>query len=137
MKKYNLKRFLASLLAVLMLASVTGVSPAVFADFGESSRSGIATYAKKEIVLKGDCSVRLPYNEDGTINYDTLEQLVFNECVNVSASNPNNLTLSDVSITHNLLPLNIAGIEEGKTYKILFTYKVIYTASCNVTFPRS
>lgn len=31
MKKYNLKRFLASLLAVLMLASVTGVSPAVFA----------------------------------------------------------------------------------------------------------
>lgn len=32
MKKYNLKRFLASLLAVLMLASVTGVSPAVFAD---------------------------------------------------------------------------------------------------------
>lgn len=32
MKKNNLKRFLASLLAVLMLASVTGVSPAVFAD---------------------------------------------------------------------------------------------------------
>lgn len=134
MKKNNLKRFLASLLAVLMLSQVTGVAPGVFADFGSTSRSGIATYAKKEIVLKGDCSVRLPYNEDGTINYDTLEQLVFNECVNVSASNPNNLTLSDVSITHNLLPLNIAGIEEGKTYKILFTYKVIYTASCNVTF---
>ena len=32
MKKNNLKRFLASLLAVLMLASVTGVSPAVFAE---------------------------------------------------------------------------------------------------------
>lgn len=31
MKKNNLKRFLASLLAVLMLASVTGMSPAVFA----------------------------------------------------------------------------------------------------------
>lgn len=134
MKKNNLKRFLASLLAVLMLASVTGVSPAVFADWGESSRSGIATQAKNKIVLNGDCSVRLPYNEDGTINYDTLEQLVFNECVNVSASNPNNLTLDDVKITHNLLPLNIAGIEEGKTCKILFTYKVIYTASCNVTF---
>ena len=36
MKKYNLKRFLASLLAVLMLASVTGVSPAVFADLSVS-----------------------------------------------------------------------------------------------------
>ena len=60
-----------------MLSQVTGVAPGVFADFGSTSRSGIATYAKKEIVLKGDCSVRLPYNEDGTINYDTLEQLVF------------------------------------------------------------
>lgn len=39
MKKYNLKRFLASLLAVLMLASVTGVSPAVFAeDLGSTPR---------------------------------------------------------------------------------------------------
>lgn len=32
MKKNNLKRFLASLLAVLMLSQVTGVSPAVFAE---------------------------------------------------------------------------------------------------------
>ena len=40
MKKNNLKRFLASLLAVLMLASVTGVSPAVFAtDAGSAPPS--------------------------------------------------------------------------------------------------
>ncbi len=32
MKKHTLKRYLASLLAVLMLISVTGISPAVFAD---------------------------------------------------------------------------------------------------------
>ena len=32
MKKNNLKRFLASLLAVLMRASATGMSPAVFAE---------------------------------------------------------------------------------------------------------
>lgn len=32
MKKNNLKRYLASLLAVLMLISVTGISPAVFAE---------------------------------------------------------------------------------------------------------
>lgn len=31
MKKNNLKRFLASLLAVLMLSQVTGVAPGVFA----------------------------------------------------------------------------------------------------------
>ena len=40
MKKNNLKRFLASLLAVLMLSQVTGVAPGVFADFGESSEIG-------------------------------------------------------------------------------------------------
>lgn len=44
MKKYNLKRFLASLLAVLMLASVTGVSPAVFAD----NSGNTATYEAGE-----------------------------------------------------------------------------------------
>ncbi len=32
MKKHTLRRYLASLLAVLMLISVAGVSPAVFAD---------------------------------------------------------------------------------------------------------
>ncbi len=32
MKKNTLKRYLASLLAVLMLVSVTGISPAVFAE---------------------------------------------------------------------------------------------------------
>ena len=44
MKKNNLKRFLASLLAVLMLASVTGVSPAVFAD----NSGNTATYEAGE-----------------------------------------------------------------------------------------
>lgn len=44
MKKNNMKRFLASLLAVLMLASVTGVSPAVFAD----NSGNTATYEAGE-----------------------------------------------------------------------------------------
>lgn len=52
MKKYNLKRFLASLLAVLMLASVTGVSPAVFADDGYEEpilQSGSAVIANADV----------------------------------------------------------------------------------------
>ena len=52
MKKYNLKRFLASLLAVLMLASVTGVSPAVFAadDYEEPIlQSGSAVIANADV----------------------------------------------------------------------------------------
>ena len=52
MKKYNLKRFLASLLAVLMLASVTGVSPAVFAEDGYEEpilQSGSAVIANEDV----------------------------------------------------------------------------------------
>ena len=51
MKKYNLKRFLASLLAVLMLASVTGVSPAVFADSYEAPvlQNGSAVIANADV----------------------------------------------------------------------------------------
>ena len=68
MKKYNLKRFLASLLAVLMLASVTGVSPAVFAeDVGSTPPSQEETVkpvlkektdAAVEVIIKGDTDVK-------------------------------------------------------------------------------
>lgn len=55
MKKYNLKRFLASLLAVLMLASVTGVSPAVFAEDNGSTPELVATSKEQpvEVLIKG------------------------------------------------------------------------------------
>lgn len=151
MKKNNLKRFLASLLAVLMLASVTGVSPAVFADFGESSRSGIATQAAKsgeKISLKGDnFSIRIPYNDDGSINFDALYQKLFDECVDVSNSTPQQR--SEVTIERYGSPLvyvklegeNIySAIEEDKTYEIKFTYHFGWKnlnfkdATCNVTF---
>lgn len=56
MKKYNLKRFLASLLAVLMLASVTGVSPAVFAeDVGSAPQPELVETSSansKEVLIK-------------------------------------------------------------------------------------
>lgn len=52
MKKYNLKRFLASLLAVLMLASVTGVSPAVFA----AGADPVLKTGVQEVLLKPSMS---------------------------------------------------------------------------------
>lgn len=55
MKKNNLKRFLASLLAVLMLASVTGVSPAVFAE--ETAAPELVATSKeqpKEVLIKSN-----------------------------------------------------------------------------------
>ena len=55
MKKNKLKRFLASLLAVLMLASVTGVSPAVFAE--ETAAPELvetSNDAPKEVLIKSN-----------------------------------------------------------------------------------
>lgn len=82
MKKYNLKRFLASLLAVLMLASVTGVSPAVFAaDVGSAplSQEEIVkpvlkdkTDAAVEVIIKGDTDVKDALAKALLANYNEL-----------------------------------------------------------------
>lgn len=82
MKKYNLKRFLASLLAVLMLASVTGVSPAVFAeDVGSTLPSQEETVkpvlkdktdAAVEVIIKGDTDVKDALAKALLANYDEL-----------------------------------------------------------------
>lgn len=72
MKKNNLKRFLASLLAVLMLASVTGVSPAVFA---EGSGKSISTYeANATPQLKTDAGIIKVTIKDGIDVQDALAQ---------------------------------------------------------------
>lgn len=55
MKKNNLKRFLASLLAVLMLSQVTGVSPAVFAE--DAAAPELVETSKeqpKEVLIKSN-----------------------------------------------------------------------------------
>lgn len=60
MKKNNLKRFLASLLAVLMLASVTGVAPGVFAagndavDQSEETAPPVFQEYTGEVLIKGN-----------------------------------------------------------------------------------
>lgn len=83
MKKYNLKRFLASLLAVLMLASVTGVSPAVFAaDEGSTPPSQEETVKpvlkdkSGEVLIKSsmsDAEVSELLNKALISNYDQLD----------------------------------------------------------------
>lgn len=82
MKKYNLKRFLASLLAVLMLASVTGVSPAVFADEPETtepteSTETVAPVLKEntgavEVLIKSDTDVKDALAKALLANYSEL-----------------------------------------------------------------
>lgn len=140
MKKYNLKRFLASLLAVLMLASVTGVSPAVFADWGDSARAGIATTAaraKNEIKLKGsDFSIRIPY-KNGEMDTSALKQLIFATCVDTANSNPSNLTCDDVKIEKSdkgVIWTSLDGIKEDETYKVKIAYKTVYYNTCKITF---
>ncbi len=73
MKKNNLKRFLASLLAVLMLASVTGVSPAVFAD--NSATPELKSSSGEIIIRSGmdDALVTETLNKALINNYDQLD----------------------------------------------------------------
>lgn len=55
MKKNNLKRFLASLLAVLMLSQVTGVAPGVFAeDTAAPELVETSNDAPKEVLIKSN-----------------------------------------------------------------------------------
>lgn len=82
MKKNNLKRFLASLLAVLMLASVTGVSPAVFAE--ETAAPELVETSKdqpKEVLIKSNFT-----------NEQVLSALAENLLTNVAQVNANDLS---------------------------------------------
>lgn len=68
MKKNNLKRFLASLLAVLMLASVTGVSPAVFADEPETTEPTESTETVAPVLKENTGEIQIKSsNKDAEI----------------------------------------------------------------------
>lgn len=75
MKKNNLKRFLASLLAVLMLASVTGVSPAVFAAGNDAAAQSEETAPP---VLRDGETVIPKGSDAGTVKKILAKSLISN-----------------------------------------------------------
>lgn len=75
MKKNNLKRFLASLLAVLMLASVTGVSPAVFAAGNDAAAQSEETAAP---ILRDGEAVIPEGSDAGTVKKILAKSLISN-----------------------------------------------------------
>lgn len=77
MKLSNLKRFMASLLAVVMLFSVVGISPAVFAD--DAATQSIAVQAATEtstVVLKSEASIA--YNMSAAAEAEAIVANVIN-----------------------------------------------------------
>ncbi len=74
MKKHTLKRYLASLLAVLMLISVTGISPAVFADSTPQLKTDSGTI--KVIIKSGmtDAQVKDNLAKALLTNYEELSE---------------------------------------------------------------
>lgn len=145
MKKYNLKRFLASLLAVLMLASVTGVSPAVFAEDLGSTPSQEETVkpvlkdktdAAVEVIIKGDTDVKDALAKALLVNYDelTAEQIAAidwqYECVgyrridaaHTTPSDPKwgsiNGFTSDGGIWGDYIYATLAAQKNDKTFKV-------------------
>lgn len=76
MKKNNLKRFLASLLAVLMLSQVTGVAPGVFA---EGSTTPELKASSGEVIIRSgmdDALVTETLNKALINNYDQLDDTI-------------------------------------------------------------
>lgn len=147
MNKYNLKRFLASLLAVLMLASVTGVSPAVFADWGSNVSLTAAKATDKRLELNGDKEIRIPYKDNGDIDFDALYPLIFETCVDKSKSALQSYDKSKIDIEqqqkacHKLEgDFTCDPIKEDQTYTIKFTYhygSLLWDKtekSCKITF---
>lgn len=77
MKTSNLKRFMASLLAVVMIFSVVGISPAVFAD--DAATQSIAVQAATEtskVVLKSEASIA--YNMSAAAEAEAIVANVIN-----------------------------------------------------------
>ena len=147
MKKNNLKRFLASLLAVLMLVSVTGVSPAVFADWGSNVSLTAAKATDKRLELNGDKEIRIPYKDNGDIDFDALYPLIFETCVDKSKSALQSYDKSKIDIEqqqkacHKLEgDFTCEPIKEDQTYTIKFTYhygSLLWDKtekSCKITF---
>ena len=79
MKLSNLKRFMASLLAVVMIFSVVGISPAVFAEEADAATQSIAVQAATEtstVVLKRDASIA--YNMSAAAEAEAIVANVIN-----------------------------------------------------------
>lgn len=108
MKKNNLKRFLASLLAVLMLSQVTCVSPAVFADEADNT----ATYEAEEY--------QTPKYHNGTaiIKKDSSDSVVRELVAKAIVENYNDVdpaTLSGMEWEYYCTGNRILGAVGGKT----------------------
>ena len=134
MKKNNLKRFLASLLAVLMLASVTGVSPAVFADNETGttepteSTEPVAPVLKEntgavEVLIKSDTDVKDALAKALLANYSELtkEQIAAidwqYECEGSGKYNPGRLSTTPKKTAYNTAFGPIVGFTSGTTAK--------------------
>ena len=126
MKISNLKRFMASLLAVVMLFSVVGISPAVFAD--DAATQSIAVQASKEkskVVLKEGVSIAYNMNAD-----EMIKDIIAN-VVDMDASTlPADVTAADFTVERmfGIIPNDFADSngrpkdDAGDTPKIRVTY---------------
>ena len=108
MKKNNLKRFLASLLAVLMLSQVTGVAPGVFAEGADNT----ATYEA------GEYQAPKYHNGTAIIKKDSSDAEVRALVTKAIVENYNDVdpaTLSDMEWEYYCTGNRILGAVGGKT----------------------
>lgn len=134
MKKNNLKRFLASLLAVLMLSQVTGVAPGVFADNETGtteptvSTEPVAPVLKEntgavEVLIKSDTDVKDALAKALLANYRELtkEQIAAidwqYECEGSGKYNPGRFSTTPKKTAYNTAFGPIVGFTSDTTAK--------------------
>lgn len=124
MKLSNLKRFMASLLAVVMLFSVVGISPAVFAEEADAATQSIAVQAATEtstVVLKRNASIA--YNMSAAAEAEAIVANVINydESILPAGTTADNFT---VQVKRGLLYKDVSDhqLKAEKSYDIRVKY---------------
>jgi len=141
MKKNNLKRFLASLLAVLMLASVTGVSPAVFAAGNDAAAQSEETAPPVFQEYTGEVLIKGNYDNDAILkaladafvqNKDSVDTQAINWTYKYAVKGTYRTSKIDLVEHHTdktreaVVPVLTGDTQTADYKKLLSTYKATY-----------
>lgn len=85
------------------------------------------------ITLKDNCTVALPYNADGTVNYDELREAIWDEVV--ADTTPDDLTVDDVTIEYYATATSGAVGDVGKEWVDLDGETIDAIGFIPITYP--
>ena len=105
------------------------------AGLGNEQEVTLTKVAKlsSSITLKDNCTVALPYNADGTVNYDELREAIWDEVV--ADTTPDDLTVDDVTIEYYATATSGAVGDVGKEWVDLDGETIDAIGFIPITYP--